>query len=210
MTLDLEEQEQLAELKAWWKQYGNLILLVITGAAIAIGGWQGWRVYERAQAQQASVVYETLARAADAGDLKTVRDASGTLAEKYNRTLYAPLGAFVAAHFYFERSDLKNAKAQLQWVLERSRSADMQSIARLRLAAILLDEGAYDDALKVLEAPHADAYAAQIAALKGDILVAKKQIPEAKAAYRVALDKTQGDQGAFRDSVRMRLDAIGG
>ena len=210
MTLDLEEQEKLAELKAWWKQYGNLILLVITGAAIAIGGWQGWRVYERGQAQQASVVYETLARAADAGDLKTVRDASGTLAEKYNRTLYAPLGAFVAAHFYFERSDLKNAKAQLQWVLERSSSADMQSIARLRLAAVLLDEGAYDDALKVLEAPHADAYAAQFAALKGDILVAKKQIPEAKAAYRVALDKTQGDQGAFRDSVRMRLDAIGG
>lgn len=210
MTLDLEEQEKLAELKAWWKQYGNLILLVITGAAIAIGGWQGWRVYERGQAQQASVVYETLARAADAGDLKTVRDASGTLAEKYNRTLYAPLGAFVAAHFYFERSDLKNAKAQLQWVLERSSSADMQSIARLRLAAVLLDEGAFDDALKVLEAPHADAYVAQFAALKGDILVAKKQIPEAKAAYRVALDKTQGDQGAFRDSVRMRLDAIGG
>jgi len=210
MTLDLEEQEQLAELKAWWKQYGNLILLVVTGAAIAIGGWQGWRVYERGQAQQASVVYETLARAAEAGDLKAVRDASGTLAEKYTRTLYAPLGAFVAAHFYFERSDLKNAKAQLQWVLERSRSADMQSIATLRLAAILLDEGAYDDALKTLEAPHADAYAAQFAALKGDILVAKKQISEAKAAYRVALDKAQGDQGAFRDSVRMRLDAIGG
>jgi len=210
MTLDLEEQEQLAALKAWWNEYGRLILLVVIGAAVAIGGWQGWRAYQRTQAQQASGVYETLARAAEAGDLKTVRDASGALAESYSRTLYASLGAFVAAHFYFERNDLKNAKAQLQWVLERSSSADMQAIARLRLAAVQLDEGAYDDALKTLEAPHGDAYAAQFAALKGDILVAKKQLAEAKAAYRVALDKAQGDEGAFRDSVRMRLDAIGG
>lgn len=210
MTLDLEEQEQLAALKAWWKEYGNLIILVVTGAAIAIGAWQGWRVYQRTQAQQASVVYETLARAADAGDLKAVREASGSLAENYTRTLYAQLGALVAARFYFDRSDLKNAKVQLQWVIERSGSPDLQTIARLRLAAILLDEGAHDDALKMLEAQHADAYAPQVAALRGDILVAKKQLAEAKAAYRAALDKLQGDQGAFRDSVRMRLDAIGG
>ena len=210
MTLDLEEQEQLATLKAWWKEYGNLIILVVTGVAIAIGAWQGWRVYQRTQAQQASVVYETLARAADAGDLKAVREASGNLAENYARTLYAPLGALVAARFYFDRSDLKNAKAQLQWVIERSGSPDLQTIARLRLAAVLLDEGAHDEALKLLEAAHADAYAAQVAALRGDILVAKKQPTEAKAAYRAALDKAQGDQGTFRDSVRMRLDAIGG
>jgi len=210
MTLDLEEQEQLAALKAWWKEYGNLILLVITGAAIAIAAWQGWRVYQRGQAQQASVVYETLARAAEAGDLKAVREASGALAENYARTLYAPLGALVAARFHFDRHDLKSAKAQLQWVLERSGSPDMQTIARLRLAAVLLDEGAYDEALKLVEAPHADAYAAQYAALKGDILAAKKQIAEAKSAYGVALEKAQGDQGAFRESVRMRLDALGG
>jgi predicted negative regulator of RcsB-dependent stress response len=210
MTLDLEEQEQLAALKAWWKEYGNLILLVVTGAAIAIGAWQGWRSYQRGQAQQASVVYETLARASDAGDLKVVREASGTLAEDYTRTLYAPLGALVAARFYFDRGDLKSAKAQLQWVMERSSSTDMQTIARLRLAAVLLDEGAHDEALKLLEVPHGDAYAAQYAALRGDILVAKKQIAEAKAAYRAALEKAQGDQSTFRDSVRMRLDALGG
>lgn len=210
MALDLEEQEQLAALKAWWRAYGNLIILVITGVAIAVGAWQGWRVYQRSQAQQASVVYETLARAADSGDLKAVREASGNLAENYTRTLYAPLGALVAARFYFDRSDLKNAKAQLQWVIERSGSSDLQTIARLRLAAIQLDEGALDEALNLLEAPHAEAYAAQVAVLRGDILVAKKQLAEAKAAYRAALDKVQEDQGTFRDSVRMRLDAIGG
>ena len=210
MTLDLEEQEQLAALKAWWKEYGNLILLVITGAVIAIGAWQGWRVYQRTQGQQASVVYETLARAAGTGDLKAMREASGALAESYSRTLYAPLGALVAARFYFDRNDLKNAKAQLQWVIERSASEDLQTIAKLRLAAILLDEGAHDQALTLLEDKHAEAYAALFAALKGDILVAKKQIAEAKAAYRVALEKAQGDQGSFRESVSMRLDAIGG
>jgi predicted negative regulator of RcsB-dependent stress response len=210
MTYDLEEQEQLAALRAWWKEHGNLVVLTISAAAIVIAAWQGWRWYQRGEALQASAVYEVLAKAAQSGDAKSLRDASGTLAENYARTSYASLGALVAARFYFDRGDLKNARAQLQWVLERSGSEDLRSLARLRLAAVMLDEGAHDEALKLLEAPHAEAYAVQYAVLKGDILVAKRQIAEAKAAYRLALEKAQKEDSTFRDSVRMRLDAIGG
>jgi len=64
MALDLEEQEQVAEFKAWWNQYGNLLAFALVAAAVVIGGWQGWRWYQQAQAQEASVVYDTLARAA--------------------------------------------------------------------------------------------------------------------------------------------------
>jgi predicted negative regulator of RcsB-dependent stress response len=210
MTYDLEEQEQLAALKAWWKDHGNLIVLAISAAAIVIAAWQGWRWYQRGQALQASAVYGVLAKAAQSGDAKSVRDAGGTLAESYARTTYASLGALVAARFYFDRGDVKNAKAQLQWVLERSGSEDLRSLARLRLAAVLLDEGAHDEALKLLEGAHAEAYAVQYAVLKGDILVEKKQIAEAKTAYRNALERAQKEESSFRESVRMRLDAIGG
>ena len=151
-----------------------------------------------------------LTRAVQAGDAKTMRDASGALAEDYPRTLYASLGALVSARYYFDHRNLKDAKAQLQWVLERSRSDDLKDLARLRFAAVQLDEKAYDEALKTLDAEHGEAYAAQYAALRGDVLVAKRQAKEAKAAYQVALDKAGKDDNAFRESVRMRLEALGG
>ena len=210
MPLDLEEQEQVAELKAWWNQHGTLILAVVVAALVAFAGWAGWRNYESGQAAQASALYEALAKAAQAGDAKALRDAGGTLAESYPRTLYASMGGLVAARFYFDRKDLKSAKAQLQWVIERARSDDLRDLARVRLGAVLLDEKAYDEALKIADAPHASAYDALYAALKGDVLVAKNQPAEAKVAYKLALEKAGREDGAFRESVRMRLEGLGG
>ena len=210
MPLDLEEQEQLDEFKAWWKQHGTLIVSVILAAAVSFAGWEGWNWYQRHEAAQASSLYDTVAKAVQASDAKAMRDASGALVENYPRTLYASMGALVAARFYFDRNDPKSAKLQLQWVIDRSASEDFRDLARLRLAAILLDEKAYDEALKLLDAKHGPAYDAQYAALRGDLLVAKSQPSEAKAAYKVALEKGEKQDPAFRDSVRMRLEALGG
>lgn len=210
MPLDLEEQEKVAELKAWWNQYGALVTAVLLAAAIGFAGWSGWQWYQRSQAAEASALYETLSKAAQENDAKGLRDAAGALAESYPRTLYASLGALLSARFYFDRSDLKAAKAQLQWVIERSPSEDLRDIARLRLGAILLDEKAYDEAIKIADAPRGAAFDAQFAALKGDVLVAKNQAAEAKAAYRLALEKAGRDERAFRESVRMRLEGLGG
>jgi predicted negative regulator of RcsB-dependent stress response len=211
MALDLEEQEQVAELKAWWKQHGSLIAGTILAIAVGFAGWQGWRWYHASQAAEAGGLYDTLARAVQAGDAKVLRDSAGTLIENYPRTLYASMGALVAARFHFDRNDLKAARAQLQWVMEKSPSEDFRDLARLRLAAVALDEKAYDEALNLLEAKHPPAYDAQYAALRGDVLVAKNQPAEARAAYQLALEKAGKDQGAaFRESVRMRLEALGG
>jgi predicted negative regulator of RcsB-dependent stress response len=210
MPLDLEEQEKVEELKAWWKQHGGLIAAVVLAAALGFAGWQGWRWYQANQAAEASVLYDTVSKAAQANDAKALRDAAGTLVESYSRTLYASMGALVAARYYFDRNDLKSAKAQLQWVMERSPTDDFRDLARLRLAAVLLDEKAYDEALKLLDAKHGDAYDAQYAALRGDVLVEKNQAPEARAAYKLALEKSDRKDGAFQESVRMRLEALGG
>ena len=210
MALDLEEQEQLAELKTWWQQHGRFIVTVVVAAALAFAGWQGWRAYQASQTAAAGALFDALAKGAQAGDAKAVRDAGGSLIEGYPGTLYASMGALTAARFHFDRGDLKSAKAQLQWVVEQSGAEDFRDIARLRLAAVLLDEKAYDEALRLLEAAHASAYDAHYAALKGDVLVAKSQTEEARAAYKLALEKADRQDGAFRDSVRMRLEALGG
>ena len=210
MALDLEEQEQVAELKAWWQQHGRLITAVIVAAALGFSGWQGWRIYQQNQAANAAGLYDALARAADGGDAKAMRDAGGALLENFPRTMYASMGALVAARFHFDRNDLKSAKAQLQWALEHGRTDDIRDLARLRLAGVALDEKAYDEALKLLDEKHGAAYDAQYAAARGDVLIAKNQAAEAKAAYRLALDKAGSANSAFRESVRMRLEALGG
>ena len=210
MALDLEEQEQVEELKAWWRQHGGLISAVVLAVAVGFAGWQAWRWYQASQAAQASVLYDTVSKAAQANDAKALRDAAGSLVENYPRTLYASMGALVAARHYFDRNDLKTAKAQLQWVVERAPSDDFRDLARLRLAAVLLDEKAYDEALKLLEAKTAVSYEAQYAAMRGDVLLAKNQAGEARAAYKLALEKSAKKDGAFQESVRMRLEALGG
>jgi predicted negative regulator of RcsB-dependent stress response len=40
--------------------------------------------------------------------------------------------------------------------------------------------------------------------------VAKSLPAEARTAYKLALDKATRDQSAFRETVRMRLEALGG
>ena len=210
MALDLEEQEQVAELKAWWRQHGTLIVAAIVALAVGLAGWQGWRWHEASQATQAGALYDTLARAAQAGDAKALRDAGGALIESYPRTLYATMGALTAARFHFDRGELKDAKLQLEWAVEHSPSDDFRDLARLRLAACLLEEKAYDEALRRLDEKHGAAYDAQYAALKGDVLVAKNDAAQARAAYRLALEKADSGNAAFRESVRMRLEALGG
>ncbi len=210
MAYDLEEQEQLATVKGWWHDNGTKLLTVVALVAVVGSGWQGWRVWQANQAQQAGAQYEALVKAAQEGDAKALRDAGGTLVESFPRTLYASMGALVSARFHVDRADLKNAKAQLQWVVDRSPSDELRDLARLRLGAVLLDEKSHDEALALLEAKHAAPLEGQYAALKGDILVAKNKPADAKAAYRLALEKADARSAAFRDSVQLRLDALGG
>jgi predicted negative regulator of RcsB-dependent stress response len=208
--LDLEEQEQLAQLKSWWATYGNLIVMAVVLAALLLLGWQGWRYWQNTQAGEASNQYEVLSKATQGADPKAVRDASGELLEKYPRTMYASMGALLSAKYFFDKGDLKTAKVQLQWVIDKSSSEELRDLARLRLANVLLDEKAYDEALKVLEAAHGAAFDAQFAATRGDVLVAKGQTADARSAYKFALEKADSKTSGLKESVQMRLDALGG
>ncbi len=206
---DLEEQEQLAELKAWWKTHGNTVLSAAIAALLAVAAWNGWTWYQRTQAAQAGALYDTLQKAARANDVKATRDAAGAILESYPRTTYAPLAALTSARVHFQAGDLKTARAQLTWVIEHARSPQVKEIARLRLANVLLDDGAPDDALKVLDVKPDPAFEALFAAQRGDILVVQQRPAEARAAYRAALDKATDKDGALRESLRLKLEALG-
>jgi len=141
---DLEEQEQLDQLKTWWKMYGNLVTGVVTAAALVALGWQGWNWWQRNQAAQASGLYGVLQQAAAQKDAKRSREVAGELIDKYSRTPYAGLGALISAKVQVEGGDAKTAQAQLTWAVEHAQDEAVRDLARLRLAAVLLDEKSYD------------------------------------------------------------------
>lgn len=216
-TYDLEEQEQLATLKAWWNQYGNLVTGGLLVIALALAGWQGWGWYQRGQAAEASAIYGALQRAAAERDMQRVKAAAGELLEKFGGTAYAPLGAMLAGKAAFEAGDVKTAKAQLAWAAEHSKD-EMRDLARLRLAAVLVDEKAYDEATKQLGEPEVAAFAARFGEMHGDILLAQGKRAEARAAYQAAIakidakpdDKAEKPQGsAYKQLLQQKLDAIG-
>ena len=208
---DLEEQEQIDSIRTWWKMYGNLVTGIVVAGSLVVIGWQGWNWHQRSQAAQASAIYGVLEQAVAARDAQKVKAAAGELAEKFGGTTYAALGALVAARQSFEAGDLKTARAQLTWAADNGKD-EIRDLARLRLASVLLDEKAYDEALKQLEAAHAAAFAARFLELKGDVLVAAGKKPEARAAYQAALEKgevREGRGGAGRELLRQKLDSLG-
>jgi len=206
---DLEEQEQLATLKAWWKENGNLVMTAVSVVLIVFAAWQAWNYYQRNQAAQASALYDAVQKAAGANDLKLVRESAGAVLEQFPRTTYAAMAALVSAKAHFQGGDLKTAHAQLAWVAENARDEALQDIARLRLASVMLDEKGYDDALKLLDARHGAAFDAQFLATRGDVLVAQDKKEEAVSAYKAALDKTDAKDAGQRAYIQLRLDALG-
>ena len=208
MAYDLEEQEQLATLKAWWNQYGNLVTWLLIIALAAYAAWSGWNYYQRNQSVQAAQLYGELQKAAASKDNARVQRAASDMTAKFSGTSYAQMAAFIAAKSAFEANDLNGAKAQLQWVVEHGND-EYKALAKIRLAGILLDEKAYDEGMKLLAGDFPETFSGAVADRKGDILVAQGKIEDARAAYQLALEKTD-EKNPARQLIQMKQDAIGG
>jgi predicted negative regulator of RcsB-dependent stress response len=170
---------------------------------------QGWRWWSTQQAERASVLYTAVSNAARSNDIAKAKDAMTQLADKYGGTAYAPRAALLLAATLHEAGDKAGAKAQLASVIDRDSEPELKEIARLRLAALLLDDKQYDDALRTLDAKHDDAFAGIYADMRGDILVAAGRNAEARAAFQTALSR-MGATSPYRNYVQMKLDSLGG
>jgi predicted negative regulator of RcsB-dependent stress response len=208
MAYDLEEQEQLDELKSWWKQYGTLVILVAAAFFASLAAFHGWRYYRDTQAVAAVTLYGQLEQADNAGDGKKARAIATQIVDQYGSTPYAVLASLVSARHAFSSGDLAEAKRRLQWVVEHAREDEVRDVARLRLATVLLDEKNYAEALKLVETKPVDGMAGLYADLKGDILLAQGKVPEARSAYQFALDKSQANS-RYRATLQLKLDSLG-
>jgi len=219
-TYDLEEQEQIDELKTWWKMHGNLVTAVVVAVAVAVVGWLGWNRWQGTQSAQASAIYAGVQVATVQQDAKRARELTGELIDKYSGTSYAGLAALLSAKAQADGGDAKSAQAQLAWATDNAKDEGVRDLARLRLAALLLDDKAYDEATKRLAAEPAPSLAPRFNELRGDVLAAQGKLAEARAAYEAALAKLDvflkegGNEArgraAYQEVLQVKLDALGG
>jgi predicted negative regulator of RcsB-dependent stress response len=208
MAYDLEEQEQIANFKAFWDRFGNLISWVLIIALGSYAGYNYWNSHKGKQAAEASVLYSQLTDSLQANDNAKVQRIAGDIEKQFGGTAYGQMAALNAARAAFDANDLKTAKAQLQWAVDNGND-EYKSVARLRLSGVLLDEKAYDQALALLNGEFLPQFAGEVADRKGDVLTAQNKLPEARAAYQAALDKMDKNNPG-RQLVQIKLDAIGG
>lgn len=206
--LDLQEQEQLDALKSFWKSYGNLITWALIAALAAYAGLNGWNWWQRSQATQAAAMFDELERAAQAGDAQRAGTIFGDLKERYPRTVYAEQGGLAAARVQFDAGQADAAKASLGWVADNASEEEYKTVARLRLAGLLLQAKDYDAALKQLDAAKAPTFAALVADRRGDVLLAQGKADEARVAYQTAW-KAMDEKVEYRRLIDAKLTALG-
>jgi predicted negative regulator of RcsB-dependent stress response len=207
MAYDLEEQEQLEAIKAWWRENGKLVILAVLACALTIAAFQGWRYYRAQQSERAAALFMQLDLAERTNESKKVRDIAAQIVERHGSTAYAPIAALAAAKASFNTGELDEARKHLAWAAEHAKEDEMRDVARLRLASVLLDQKKHDEALQVLSAKPLDIYASLYADLRGDVLAAQGKAAEARTAYQTALEKADA-KSQYRRLIELKLDAV--
>jgi predicted negative regulator of RcsB-dependent stress response len=212
MAYNLQEQEQIDELKSFWKRYGNAILAAVTIALFVSAGVRGWNWYQARQATAAAGIYSELTHAVEAKNIEQVKQRSEDLFKQYGGTAYGQMAGLMAARAYVDAKDVAGAKGALQWVMANAQDDEFKHLAALRLSGLLLDEKANDTALKLLDEAAAGKMSPEMAGAfadrRGDVMLAQDNRAGAKAEYEKAL-ATLPASSSLRQLVQFKLDALG-
>jgi predicted negative regulator of RcsB-dependent stress response len=206
--LDLEEQEQLDELKHFWKTYGNLITWILIAVLGSFLAWYSYQSRQASQATQAAALFDEVDRSASAGDLARLERSLKDMKDKFGGTTYASQAALLAGKVFFETDKTDAAKDALRWVAETSSDDAYRAVAKLRLASVLIGQKAYDEASKLLAGTFPKDFEALVADRKGDIASLQAKKPDAIAEYQKAYRLFDG-RTDYRRLVEVKLNALG-
>lgn len=205
---DLEEQEQIAEIKHFWNKYGNLITWLLILVLAAYAGWNGWQYWQRKTAYQAAALYDDLDRAVQNKDLDKVRRVWGDMQANVTRAIQTQQGGLLAAKAFEAGAQGAEARAALQFVVDKASDDGLVAVARLRLAALELDAKSYDAALKWLDAKFPVEFEGLAADRRGDAWLAQGKTDQARSAYQTAWDGLAASPD-YRRMVEAKLNAVG-
>ena len=207
-NFDLQEQEQLEQIKHFWNTWGTPITWVLIVIMGGLAAWNGYRLWQGRQAQQATALAEAMEMAVQAGDLARVEQAVGDLKSSYGGTAQAWQAGLLAAKALADAGKWDAAKSTLAWVAEKASDEGYQALARLRLASVLIEQKAYDEASAQLSGKFPAEFSATVADRKGDVFALQGKKQEAIAEYRRAY-QAFGDSVEYRRLVEAKLNALG-
>ena len=216
MALDLEEQENLANLKSFWARYGNYIIGVITVALLVYSGMSAWKWYQRDQAADAGKLYETLINSISKNEKDKTYLAAEDLQKKYGGTSYAAMGSLVAAKVAMDSNDASKAQSYLKWTANQASDDSFRALAQLRLLGILIDQGTeatLKEADQLLKEKAVKGYEPLWIERRGDWYLVQTKIPEARTEYLKAMKAMQSDKAFPEDArglLKVKIDAVGG
>ncbi|MBH9553483.1 YfgM family protein [Inhella gelatinilytica] len=206
-TFDLEEQEQLDNLKAFWAKWGNLITTLVTLALLAFAGVNGWNWWQREQGLKGSVLYDEIERAHEAKDADKALRLWQQMQDKLPRTTYAGHGALLTAQSLQEAGKSDAAIPVLEWAIQKAQPDALGELAALRLAGLHLEAKRFEPALAALDKVKSDAFAALAADKRGDVAQLQGKLDEARSQYSKAFQGLAEDQG-YRRLVEAKLMAL--
>jgi predicted negative regulator of RcsB-dependent stress response len=206
--LDLEEQEQIDQLKHFWNKWGTLITTVLLVVMGGFAAWNGYQYWQNRQASQASALSSAVEAAVNSGDKTRIDQAFGDLRSNYGGTIQAAHAGLLVAKAAGDKGQMADAKAALTWVADNASDEGLKATARVRLAAVLLNSQAYDEALKQLNTKMPTEFDAIVADHKGDVYLAKGDKAQAIESYKSALQKTEPGV-EYRNVISVKLNALG-
>ncbi len=216
MALDLEEQENLANLKSFWARYGNYIIGVITVALLVYAGMSAWKWYQRDQAADAGKLYETLINSISKNEKDKTYLAAEDLQKKYGGTSYAAMGSLLAAKVAMDSNDATKAQSYLKWTANQASDDSFRALAQLRLLGILIDQGteaSLKEADQLLKEKAVKGFEPLWIERRGDWYLVQTKIPEARTEYLKAMKAMQSDRAFPEDArglLKVKIDAVGG
>ncbi len=204
----LSEKEQIQRIKSWWKENGPF---VIAGLVLGIGGltgWNYWKSYKVSRAEAAGAVYESLITAVEAKDPGAAAADLETLASDYGATPYLDQGRLMMARLLVGQGDFQGATQQLEAVVASTGDPELERVARIRLARVLLAAGNDVRALEVLDLSRAGAFGARFHEIRGDVLASRGETKAAFEEYEQAL-KDPAEGVIDSQAVRLKMESLG-
>lgn len=185
MAYSIEEEQEINQLKDWWKENGKTIIVAFILGVGGMFGWRYWQSHQAEQIAQASAQYDALIYSAQQ-DEQAKKANIEQFVQANSKTAYAVFALLDEAKKATEKQDFAAAELNLNQALTQSQDEVLTSIVALRLSAVQFQLGQLDNALTTLNQVKGESFNARKAILTGDIQVAKGDKVSAKNSFEQA------------------------
>jgi len=200
------EEQQIEQLKDWWKENGTPLMV---GAALGLSGFFGWKFYTEEQIayqEAASTLYISVTEELEKDDKGPLIKNANAVKNNFPDSSYAILSVFHLAKIAVDKADLDSASEELNWVLENHGGSELASIAKIRLARILIAQKKAKQAIELLDFDSDSGYFEVANLIKGDALLALGNKAEALEAYNAA--NNAGKTTASHPTLKLLIDDL--